>query len=226
MIFSQAQKQGLLLLIGMVLAGYGFFALFEEKPKPVSQKVMPLLLERPARKAKKKTAQNRDFSPSRVSNQFKKKKKTYPKSNFKQKPKPPLGSVNLNTADSAKLDDIPGIGAKTALRILKYKSLIGQFVEVDQLQQVYGISAENYERMSPYFKIERVGELLKKDLNAEKTYKIAWIIGKEKAALLTDKRREEGWFQSWDQLASFNILSERELKWLEAYFDIGESSQP
>lgn len=220
MIFSQAQKQGILMLLGMVLAGYGLTFLFTEKPIPIVQQVSPLLLEIPKITPPQKIQSSGYYPKHKTS--YKKQNKPYAKSKptYQRKPKPPISIINLNSADTTELDAVPGIGAKTALRILKYKSLIGQFIAVEQLKMVYGISDENYTRMFPYFKVESVGEVEKKDLNAEKTYKIAWVIGKEKAETLTNKRKELGWLQNWEQLKELDFLTQQELTWLKTYFEI------
>jgi len=45
--------------------------------------------------------------------------------------------INLNTADSATLVSLPGIGPKLAHKILDYKKEIGQYISVEQLKDVY-----------------------------------------------------------------------------------------
>lgn len=45
--------------------------------------------------------------------------------------------LNLNTADSASLVALPGIGAKLAHKILAYRKEIGSYTSVEQLKDVY-----------------------------------------------------------------------------------------
>lgn len=45
--------------------------------------------------------------------------------------------LNLNTADSASLVALPGIGAKLAHKILEYRKEIGSYTSVEQLKDVY-----------------------------------------------------------------------------------------
>lgn len=47
---------------------------------------------------------------------------------------------DINTADTVELVKVKGIGSKLALRIIKYRDLLGGFVHINQLHEVYGLS--------------------------------------------------------------------------------------
>ncbi|MGZ8176377.1 ComEA family DNA-binding protein [Williamsia sp. SKLECPSW1] len=49
------------------------------------------------------------------------------------------GRVDLNSADEAALDTLPGVGPKTAAAILEWRQRNGRFTSVDQLAEVDGI---------------------------------------------------------------------------------------
>jgi competence protein ComEA len=49
------------------------------------------------------------------------------------------GRVNLNTADAAALDTLPGIGPATAAKIIAWRDRNGRFASVDDLLDVGGI---------------------------------------------------------------------------------------
>ena len=51
------------------------------------------------------------------------------------KKKPPLHPVNLNTATSEELQEVPGIGPATAEKILQARKSYGAFKSVDDLHQ-------------------------------------------------------------------------------------------
>ncbi|MBK7133839.1 MAG: helix-hairpin-helix domain-containing protein [Bacteroidales bacterium] len=53
--------------------------------------------------------------------------------------------VNLNSCDTSQLISLPGIGPVLSVRIIKYRNLLGGFASVDQLKEVYGLSAETFE---------------------------------------------------------------------------------
>lgn len=50
--------------------------------------------------------------------------------------------VELNTADSLELTKIKGIGKAFARRIIAYRDLLGGYVRIDQLSEVYGVRKE------------------------------------------------------------------------------------
>lgn len=57
------------------------------------------------------------------------------------------GVVNLNQADAAALDALPGIGPATATAIIEHRDRIGRFTSVDQLLDVRGIGEAKLEQL-------------------------------------------------------------------------------
>ena len=54
------------------------------------------------------------------------------------------GKVNLNTATTAELDTLPGIGPTLAARIVDYRTRNGPFTSPEELMNVSGIGAKKY----------------------------------------------------------------------------------
>ena len=52
--------------------------------------------------------------------------------------------VNHNTASAAEFEALPGIGAKTAARIIEYRQKNGAFKKVEELMNVRGIGEKNF----------------------------------------------------------------------------------
>jgi competence protein ComEA len=60
------------------------------------------------------------------------------------KPAPSSAIVNLNTATVTDLETLPGVGAKTAARIIEYRQKNGPFKKVEELMNVRGIGEKNF----------------------------------------------------------------------------------
>ena len=57
--------------------------------------------------------------------------------------------VNLNTATAADLEGLPGIGAKTAARIVEYRQKNGPFKKIEDLMNVRGVGEKNFLKLKP-----------------------------------------------------------------------------
>lgn len=55
--------------------------------------------------------------------------------------------VNINTADAAELDTLPGIGKTYAERIIKFRNECGNFRNIEQLLNVDGIGEKQFEKI-------------------------------------------------------------------------------
>lgn len=62
---------------------------------------------------------------------------------------PTTAVVNINTASAAELDSLPGIGAKTAARIIEYRQKNGPFKKIEELMNVRGVGEKNFLKLKP-----------------------------------------------------------------------------
>ncbi|MSR82528.1 MAG: helix-hairpin-helix domain-containing protein [Candidatus Latescibacteria bacterium] len=67
---------------------------------------------------------------------------------------PAAGPVQLNSATAAQLLQLPGIGPKTAARILSYRQEHGSFKTIADLVQVPGIGPRTLERLRTLVVVE------------------------------------------------------------------------
>lgn len=61
--------------------------------------------------------------------------------------------VNINTATIEELDKLPGVGPATAAKIIEYRTQIGRFSSIEQLEDVRGIGPKKLEKMAPFVRL-------------------------------------------------------------------------
>jgi len=74
--------------------------------------------------------------------------------NYKKKIEPVEKSINLNSADVKELTNLPGIGEKTAQKILEYRVKNKKFKSIDELLNIKGIGQSKYSKIKKYIFID------------------------------------------------------------------------
>lgn len=69
------------------------------------------------------------------------------------KKKPPAKPVNINTARSEELQQVPGIGPATAQKILQMRKSYGPFKSVDDLLAIRGLGQKRLDKMRKYLTV-------------------------------------------------------------------------
>ncbi|HKT81651.1 MAG TPA: helix-hairpin-helix domain-containing protein [Vicinamibacterales bacterium] len=72
-----------------------------------------------------------------------------PSAKASAKPAAPAAIVNLNTATQQELETLPGIGARTAERIIEYRTKKGPFKKIEELMNVQGIGEKSFLKLKP-----------------------------------------------------------------------------
>src|SRR2546430_17242701 len=67
--------------------------------------------------------------------------------------KPPAKPVNINSATSEELQQVPGIGPATAEKILQMRKSYGFFKSVDDLLAIKGLGRKRVEKMRKYLTV-------------------------------------------------------------------------
>ncbi|RKR09145.1 DNA uptake protein ComE-like DNA-binding protein [Flavobacterium sp. 90] len=82
---------------------------------------------------------------------FKTEKKEYVQKSYSKKEKTEVLDINVATQED--LIKVYGIGEALSLRILKQKEILGCFVSMDQMKDIWGLSAEVVVELNSHFKV-------------------------------------------------------------------------
>jgi len=132
-----------------------------------------------------------------------------------------LKMIEVNQADSAQLEALPGIGPVLASRIIKYRRLLGGFYEVKQLKEIYGMSDELWLKASPQF-VADPAVIKKIEINFLSLSELGRhpYIGFRQAKKIVRFRDTNGKFRGKEDLAV--LFSSDSLQHLLPYLVIGE----
>lgn len=111
--------------------------------------------------------------------------------------------IDLNTADTAMLQQLPGIGPTFAKRIVEYRSKLGGYHACRQLLEVFGMDSSRYEKFKDKIKIDSSFEVNKLKINSD-VFKVLLrhpYLEYEEVKKIVNHREQKGLITSWEQLA-------------------------
>ncbi len=129
-----------------------------------------------------------------------------------------INRLSFSEADSVTLQIVPGIGAATASRIIKYRERLGGFHTKDQLKEVFGLKPEVIDGIWEYFDFDPgITKKLKiNTLELEELSKHPYISFQE-AKVLIAYRKQHGSYSSAQDLLKIKIFKEEWVMKLAPY---------
>jgi len=128
--------------------------------------------------------------------------------------------ADLNRSDSAALVALPGIGPVLSARIIKYRNLLGGFVSVKQLKEVYGLPEETYNLICTRVVADslsvrkiKVNEAEYKDLIRHPYFK------KGEVEAIMKYRRLSGRINSVEDMMKNKLISDETCRRIKAYLE-------
>ena len=144
-----------------------------------------------------------------------------------RKARPIEEPIELNTADSATLRSVSGIGPKTVVSILNYRERLGGFLRAEQLAEVPGVTERNYEKILKQIYCDSC-KIRKIDINFASPKvlgKHPYIAPQALRKLLKARQLKGGWSTA-EELVEENIMTRKEAARLAPYLQFGSDSGP
>ena len=144
-----------------------------------------------------------------------------------RKPHPVEQPIELNTADSATLRSVSGIGAKTVGAILEYRERLGGFLRAEQLAEVPGVTESNYEKILKQIYCDSC-KIRKIDINFASPKVLGrhpYIAPQVLRKMLKARQLKGGWSTA-EELVEEHILTRKEAARLAPYLQFGSDSGP
>jgi len=139
-----------------------------------------------------------------------------------RQPRPIDRPVELNTADSAALRSVTGIGEKTVMRIIRYRERLGGFRSAEQLAEIPGVTKSNYEKILKQISCDSC-KIRKIDINFADPKTLGrhpYIAPRTLRKLLKVRQLKGGWSTA-EELIEDDILTREEAARLAPYLEFG-----
>lgn len=129
--------------------------------------------------------------------------------------KPP---VPLNMSDSDDLAGIYGIGPVLSSRIIKYRKLLGGYVNVEQLLEVYGMTTENFKSVRDFLYVDSsmVSHINLNEVSAEELSRHPYLSDYQARSLIA-YREIKGKFTDPDEIIRNGLLPDEIYKKIKPY---------
>ena len=134
-----------------------------------------------------------------------------------------LGAISLNETDTAEWKKVPGIGSAYSARIIKYGNLLGGYISINQLKEVYGFSDELFDAIVPFIREEDfdTANCVKININQLEFKQILAhpYIDYEQTKAIVNLRKRTGNITSTKQLAMLDEFTSEDIERITPYID-------
>ena len=139
---------------------------------------------------------------------------------------PFAGLVEINSADSATLRKVRGIGEKTVVAVMQYRKLLGGFAKKEQIAELKCVTTDNFERICEQIYCDSC-KISKIDINfaAAKDFEHHPYMTRKAVKLITERRESKGGWKSIEEMIEENIFTEEQARAIAPYLLFGTTPQ-
>jgi len=128
--------------------------------------------------------------------------------------------IELNSADSAKLTELDGIGPSFAVRIVRYRNRLGGFYHKEQLREVYGIDSSMFDHIKGQVAVNaaKVKKIAINAVSFDQLRIFPYLSYKQVNAII-QYRAQHGHYSSINDMQNIALLDESILRKIEPYLN-------
>ena len=125
----------------------------------------------------------------------------------------PGQTIELNSADSAKLTELTGVGPSFALRIIRYRDRLGGFDGKEQLKEIFGLDSLKYNAISSQVSVNTglVKKIAINSISFDQLRLFPYFTYKQVNAII-QYRTQHGNYKTVADMKSIAILDEQTLQ--------------
>ena len=139
---------------------------------------------------------------------------------------PHKGLVEINSADSARLRSVRGIGPKTVVAVLEYRKLLGGFVRKEQIAELKCVTSENFDKISKQIYCDSCN-ISKIDINfaAASQFEHHPYMSRRAIKLILETRESKGGWNSIEEMQEDDIFTKEQAEAIAPYLLFGTTPQ-
>jgi DNA uptake protein ComE-like DNA-binding protein len=130
--------------------------------------------------------------------------------------------VDINSATQEDLMKVHGIGPALSERILKQRELLGAFINMDQLSDIWGLSPEVIEKLGKSFNVSKIINIKRLNINTASLKELSdfpYFRYRLAKAILT-YRSMNGGIHNFDDLTKINDFPVEKIKIIALYLEL------
>ena len=134
--------------------------------------------------------------------------------------------VDINSADSATLVSLRGIGSKSVVHILRYRELLGGYYSTEQLLELAAVTEDNFQLFSSQIYCDSA-EIKKICINfaSPKELEVHPYLSNRMLRRIINNRELKGGWSTVEEMIEDNIFSDEEAARIAPYLDFGTNPE-
>jgi len=144
--------------------------------------------------------------------------KTEPVAYVKREKK--VWNIEINSADTTALIELPGIGSKLALRIINFRDKLGGFYSIDQIAEAYGLADSTFQKIKSYLHVTDKVKKININTASKDELKMHPYVRWNLANAIVEYRNQHGAYNTVEDLKKITLINEEAFKKIAPYLTI------